>query len=188
MLKFLCRLVVLLLLGSLVPDAAAIAADAIKAEIDGVQLYMSADEVLAALRQRFGADIAVNIAHVANKLNSTTQIVQRLEYLIENKYELTVRFAPRVPYDEARPEAAFAVVLVLRRGSDADQAALEKSIHEKYGPESGPGWCVYDATVPCLKILHELTDQDRGIEILDSAYEHKTDKMPEVAGQVKAPL
>jgi hypothetical protein len=166
----------------------AFALDAATAEIDGVKLHMSGDETIAALRQRFGQDIALQVTHFANKFDSTHDLVQSIEYDIEGKYALTIRFSPSVPYDDHRPEAAVAVILVLRRGSDADQQALFQSIKSKYGEESGPGWCSYDDRGPCAKILHESTDLDRGIELIDPGYERRAKAQAEQSSEEKAPL
>ncbi len=172
----------------LLPVGGARALDAVTAEIDDVRLGMSGEEVLAALRHRFGDVRPARVARGGDKLDPNQEIIQTIDLTIQDKYSLSIRFAPRVPVDAKRPEAAYDIGLALRGGTEADRKDLQSSIIAKYGQESGPGWCSYDASGPCFRYLFSKDDVDSGLELVDPSYLAKVDALYKTLNQQKPPL
>jgi hypothetical protein len=108
--------------------------DVTKFDIGGVRLYMSGDEAVAALKQRYGANIQIDTTRYSSQYNPPAEYVKEITYR-DGPYTLTAEFTEKFPPANDHREAA-TFIAYRSSGTEADKRQFLKSAREKYGPVS----------------------------------------------------
>lgn len=133
MMQRLRRVAFLSALAACLASPAAFAFDPSKADIAGIRLYQSKDQVIAALKKRYGAAVKLDIT-MASRLLGPGERVGAIS-LEENGYLLDIVFAETVPPHNTKGEVVWAVSYgPISYAAEKKRSAFRDSVMAKYGP------------------------------------------------------